>query len=660
MTTAVGNIYEADFSGLPNEDPLVSLPAGLTAIQGQFRILNGVLFQDFGATSEAFAATAPSVTAETEVLFEINHDQTVFSDTSGVGFHTTTGNGYSMQVIGGQIIVRETSLFDIFIPANNIIVLSSQTYVSGDVFGLRWNPSNGDLTITRNGSTIGSGNNTTYNASSNLRSSFFIAHANVGAAGIISFAVNDPNLISGTLSETLDNVTSTATGSVTQDVTGTLSETLDNITSTASGTLNVLGTVSETLDNVASTASGLLTISGSLSETLDPITSTVTGTVGVAPSGTLSETLDNIGLASNAIVGTSTLLNNPLAAQQWITAESVTAGDERFNAGRVYTADNTGTTGTTAPVHASGSVSDGTVSWTFDRISQSVLDGYTGDAPITGDRVVYDDTTSPDNIPVGVDAQGFWTLDTPPTQNQTINVQVVQADGTAGNIATYTFIASLSGTLSETLDNVTSAIAAALSVQGSLSETLDNVTVVATGFSGNDVTGSLSQTLDDFTSTFATQVTIFGTAAPPILDLAQATATGFIGVPVTGSLSETLDDTTSDVTAFVGSGVLGFLSEILDDVTIVSSGTVQVGTASGSVSSILDPVTSTVSGIVGSSAGTANITLEGVTLAAVGGLSLSGTVNVTLQDFISVGLAEAPENKIQDIRAKASLIAVIA
>lgn len=48
----------------------------------------------------------------------------------------------------------------------------------------------------------------------------------------------------------------------------------------------------------------------------------------------------------------------------WATGEDVLQYQERKSAGRYYIADADGTTGATAPTHSSGSVSDGTVSWT--------------------------------------------------------------------------------------------------------------------------------------------------------------------------------------------------------------------------------------------------------------------------------------------------------
>lgn len=113
--------------------------------------------------------------------------------------------------------------------------------------------------------------------------------------------------VTGTLAETIDDITLTASGQVGLDITGTVSETLDSITLTASGTIGdgVSGTVSETLNNVILSASGVVDLAGSLSETLDNIASIASGTVGAAlpVTGTLSETLDNIVATATGLVG---------------------------------------------------------------------------------------------------------------------------------------------------------------------------------------------------------------------------------------------------------------------------------------------------------------------------------------------------------------------
>lgn len=50
---------------------------------------------------------------------------------------------------------------------------------------------------------------------------------------------------------------------------------------------------------------------------------------------------------------------------RWEAAKAVATGDLRLNGGRVYRAAAAGTTGTTAPIHWEGTVSDGAVSWQF-------------------------------------------------------------------------------------------------------------------------------------------------------------------------------------------------------------------------------------------------------------------------------------------------------
>ncbi|MDR6818511.1 parallel beta-helix repeat protein [Neorhizobium sp. 2083] len=54
-----------------------------------------------------------------------------------------------------------------------------------------------------------------------------------------------------------------------------------------------------------------------------------------------------------------------LSYSAWATATAVSAGDFRYNAGKLYEAQNSGTTGATAPTHTSGTASDGTVNWKY-------------------------------------------------------------------------------------------------------------------------------------------------------------------------------------------------------------------------------------------------------------------------------------------------------
>lgn len=52
--------------------------------------------------------------------------------------------------------------------------------------------------------------------------------------------------------------------------------------------------------------------------------------------------------------------------KQWTAGESVTSGTTyRSNAGKIYLAQTTATTGATGPTHSTGTASDGTVSWLY-------------------------------------------------------------------------------------------------------------------------------------------------------------------------------------------------------------------------------------------------------------------------------------------------------
>lgn len=58
-------------------------------------------------------------------------------------------------------------------------------------------------------------------------------------------------------------------------------------------------------------------------------------------------------------------INDNLFYPIWVTATAITAGAQRVNGLNIYQASTSGTTGATAPVHTSGTVSDGGVDWTW-------------------------------------------------------------------------------------------------------------------------------------------------------------------------------------------------------------------------------------------------------------------------------------------------------
>jgi hypothetical protein len=61
---------------------------------------------------------------------------------------------------------------------------------------------------------------------------------------------------------------------------------------------------------------------------------------------------------------------------QWVTGKAIAAGSYCFNAGNLYYTAAGGTTGAAAPTVTSGSVSDGTVTWTFVQTANNGASGH--------------------------------------------------------------------------------------------------------------------------------------------------------------------------------------------------------------------------------------------------------------------------------------------
>lgn len=90
--------------------------------------------------------------------------------------------------------------------------------------------------------------------------------------------------------------------------TGTVSATLDSLTSSASGTTTIVGVLAVTLATLTSSVSGTTTVLGSSSNTLDALTSSISGTVGGGSvSGTVSATLSDL---TSSISGTTTVVGS--------------------------------------------------------------------------------------------------------------------------------------------------------------------------------------------------------------------------------------------------------------------------------------------------------------------------------------------------------------
>lgn len=110
----------------------------------------------------------------------------------------------------------------------------------------------------------------------------------------------------GTLSNTLDNITLQATGTVeTSEITGTLSATLGSIAFVALGEIDISGELTKTLDGVSATLTGVVLVGGGLSKTLDGVVLSAVGVIVVL--GTLDTTLTGVSLSSAGTVGEASI-----------------------------------------------------------------------------------------------------------------------------------------------------------------------------------------------------------------------------------------------------------------------------------------------------------------------------------------------------------------
>jgi hypothetical protein len=118
-----------------------------------------------------------------------------------------------------------------------------------------------------------------------------LRHTNTDVQSLSNASVS----ITGTGSSTLDDLTSSSSGSHIEPRTGTGSSTLDDLTSAASG-LHFIGTGSSTLDDLTGSASGshIEPRTGTGSSTLDDLTSAASGIYILPVTGTGSATLADL------------------------------------------------------------------------------------------------------------------------------------------------------------------------------------------------------------------------------------------------------------------------------------------------------------------------------------------------------------------------------
>lgn len=122
---------------------------------------------------------------------------------------------------------------------------------------------------------------------------------------VLYFDVANGGGVTGTISATWENFTSSITGTTT--VVGAISQTLSNFTSSIDGYPVTTGTIAQTLENYTSTISGSPIDSGTISQTLEDYTSNISGSIGSVVSGTIAVTLENF---TQSAQGTTTVIGN--------------------------------------------------------------------------------------------------------------------------------------------------------------------------------------------------------------------------------------------------------------------------------------------------------------------------------------------------------------
>ena len=140
-----------------------------------------------------------------------------------------------------------------------------------------------------------------------------------------------------------------------------------------------------------------------------------------------------------------------------------------------------------------------------------MLNGFTGDTPVTGDTMEFETTT---DLNPGLDSEWIW--DTAPTVDQVVGRRVIQVDGTVGATADVTFlvaigdipIITLSGDNPETVEAGTSWSEAGYTATDTEDGTITGSVVVAGDTVDPNTLGSYSITYDvtDSDSNPATQV----------------------------------------------------------------------------------------------------------------------------------------------------------
>ena len=288
---------------------------------------------------------------------------------------------------------------------------------------------------------------------------------------------------------------------------------------------------------------------------------TITGT------GALSAQASSLA-ATGTITKTGT---GALTAQASAVAGTGTAGPVHTGTGALTaqasavagtgTITRTGTgalTAQAASVAGSGYIIDSSI-YTYIHLvnpittAGSLLEGYIGDPPVTGDILVAEKVTTPDGKTVTLNADGTFELSSAPNANQTIARYVIQADGTIGAESDYTIEAGATGALTAQDSSISGTGSVGGSVTGTGALSAQDSSLAGTGTITRTGTGALSAQASQVSGSGTVGNASTGTGALAAQDSA-ASGSGTITRVGTGSLA-------AQDSALAGSGtVLGSIT----------------------------------------------------------------------------------------------------
>lgn len=183
MTTATGD-YAIDWSGVSDVNPYTN--AGWTAEgPGGFTIQSGSLRPIAADGRNFFAYTGAAVSGDVySAKMEVNHASASGLDQNGPAILDTSGNGYCVEVNGVNTRLRKVVAYN-----TSGIAYDDVAYVSGDVFEITVDVSDGSVEAFKNGVGFSAATDTTYDTG--LRPGIWMLFNNSNAHGAISFAADN-------------------------------------------------------------------------------------------------------------------------------------------------------------------------------------------------------------------------------------------------------------------------------------------------------------------------------------------------------------------------------------------------------------------------------------------------------------------------------------